>query len=71
MDKEEIITSGEIGREIPNHQDKYFEEPVSSQGSEAETETDPEFIDMVDEAFNAMGGYGKLQKISYISNTLI
>ncbi len=28
-------------------------------------------VDLIDEAFMAMGGFGKLQKISYFFNTLI
>ena len=32
---------------------------------------DVDNVDLIDEAFMAMGGFGKLQKISYFFNTLI
>lgn len=44
--------------------------PAEKQEAEAEPE-DPENVDLIDEAFMAMGGFGKLQKISYFFNTLI
>ena len=54
-----------------NNQNDFFEEPVSSDAESQQNQGDQADIDWIDEAFMAMGGFGKLQKISYFMNTII
>ena len=60
-------------------QDIFFEEPISLQEDQAAggdnvsstiSSSIDDKIDLVDEAYMQMGGFGRLQKISYIANTL-
>ena len=44
--------------------------PSAPESGDDETSTEEENKDMVDEAFMQMGGFGRLQKLSYVMNTL-
>ena len=56
---------------LNNNQDQFFEEPIS-ESSEVATSISSatgEVTDMIDAAFVAMGGFGRLQKLSFFFNT--
>jgi len=59
-----------MDQQVNNTQDQFFEEPISEKNEESTEDTVVE-VDMIDAAFVAMGGFGKLQKISYAMNTAI
>lgn len=67
IDKED--TSNQYS--LNNNQNHFFEEPVSADDESDNSLAAVPDIDWIDEAFNAMGGFGKLQKISYLMNTVI
>ena len=57
-----------------SHDSGTLDEPLVQPAEKQEAEDapeDPDNVDLIDEAFMAMGGFGKLQKISYFFNTLI
>jgi hypothetical protein len=59
--------------DLRDSQDALFEEPVSSSISSSvvtDSSENDEQTDFIDVAFMAMGGFGRLQKYSYVMNTL-
>ena len=68
FEKEEMKDNLINDSESPSDdQCQFFVEADAKPEPSSEEEESP---DLVDKCFNEMGGFGKLQKISYIMNTL-